>query len=165
MFKINEFVIYNSLGVYKVVDIRREIDISNNETEYYILQPAYGNNLTIKTPVNSNPKRLMRQVLSKDAALSLIKSIPGKETTWIKDDKQRNVSFKAALRTGESEQWVGLVKAIYIEQQQKASIGKKLNRADEDIMKAAEKVLNEEFAVALNITPDEVVTLISKQVS
>ena len=34
--------------------------------------------------------------------------------------------------------------------------GKKLNQADENIMKAAEKLLNEEIGKALGILPEEV---------
>ncbi len=164
MFKINEYVIYNSMGVYQIVDVKKERDFTGNETEYYVLKPAYGNNLTIKTPVN-NPRNKMRTTLSKEGVLSLIESMPQKETYWINDDRQRNESFKAALRTGDSEQWVKLIKSIYLEQHRKSGQGKKLARTDEDIMKAAEKNLYEEFAVALGIPPDEVVSYIMEHVS
>lgn len=164
MFKINEYVIYNSMGVYKIVDVRKEKDITGNETEYYILKPAYGNNLIIKTPVN-NPRNNMRKTLSKEGVLSLIESMPNKETYWISNDRQRTESFKAALRTGDSEQWIKLIKSIYLEQHKKTGQGKKLARTDEDIMKAAEKNLYEEFAVALDIEPNEVVSFIMEHVS
>ena len=42
MFKVNDYVIYNSMGVYKIIDIRKEKDINDEETEYYIMQPVYG---------------------------------------------------------------------------------------------------------------------------
>lgn len=164
MFQLNDYVIYNALGVYKIVDIRKEDDIDGNETEYYVLQPAYGNNLTIKTPVN-NPKISIRKVLSKEEVLSLIESMPDKETIWINDDRQRSVCFKAALKTGETEELVKLVKTLYQEKQEKSDIGKKLMKIDEDIMKAAEKNLYEEFAIALDISPDEVVSYIQEHVS
>ena len=53
MFKINDYVIYNSIGVYQIADIRKDKDISNTETEYYVLKPVFDNNMTIKTPVNN----------------------------------------------------------------------------------------------------------------
>ncbi|NLO98057.1 MAG: hypothetical protein GX091_08320 [Peptococcaceae bacterium] len=43
------------------------------------------------------------------------------------------------------------------------SHGKKLAKADEDIMKIAEKNMNEEFAAALNISPDEVISYIRNE--
>ncbi len=164
MFKVNDYVVYNSIGVYKIIDIRKEKEISNNETEYYVLQPAYSNNLTIKTPVN-NPKVLMRGVITKDDVLSLISTMPEKETNWIYNDRERNENFKAALKTGESEEWVKLIKALYLEKQGKIDIGKKLMKTDEEIMKAAEKNLYEEFSIALNISPDEVVSFIHDHIS
>jgi CarD family transcriptional regulator len=159
MFKVNDYVISHSEGVYKILDIKNDKFISNREIDYYVLQPAYNNNLTIKTPVN-NPKVLMRRIITKDDVLSLIATMPERETIWIEDDRKRNEDFKAALKTGKSEEWVKLIKTIYLKKQEKNYSGKKISKLDEDIMKAAEKNLYEEFAVALNISPDEVVSYI-----
>lgn len=159
MFKVNDYVVYGSMGVYKIVDIREEKDISDNITEYYVLQPAFDNNMTIKIPVN-NPNVMMRGVITKDDVLSMIASIPETETVWIDDNKERSESFKAALKSGESEEWLKLIRTLYIEKRERSDIGKKLNKTDSDIMKVAEKNLNEEFAIALNILPEEVLSFI-----
>jgi len=164
MFKVNDYVIYNSMGVYQIIDIREEKDINDNNTEYYVLKPVYGNNLTIKTPVN-NTKVFMREILKKEEVLSLIESLPEQETVWIEDDRKRNETFRASLKTGDSGEWVKLIKTIYLEKQKKSADGKKLMKADEDIMRIAEKNLCEEFAVALNIEPEEVVSYILEHVS
>lgn len=163
MFKVNDYVVYSSTGVYKIIDIRKEKDISDNDTEYYVLQPAYSKNLTIKTPVN-NPKVLMRNVMTKDEVLALIASMPEVEFLWNNNDRERNENFKAALRTGESEEWVKLIRTIYLEKQEKTDLGRKLAKTDEEIMKAAEKNLNEEFSIALNISPDEVLPYILERI-
>lgn len=164
MFKVNDHIIYNNMGVCRVVDIRKEKDINDKETDFYILNPVYGNNLTIKTPVN-NSKIFMRKILQRDDVLSLIESLPDQETNWINDDRQRNEVFKATLKKGESKGWAKLIKTIYMEKQEKSAMGKKLMKIDEDIMKAAEKNLYEEFAAALNISPEEVATYIIEHVS
>lgn len=164
MFRTNDFVVYNSTGVYKIVDIKKEKDINDNETEYYVLQPAYHNNMTIKTPVN-NPKVVMRSTITKEQVLELIESMPEKDTIWINDDRERNENFKAALKTANSEEWVKLIRTIYLKKQEKIDLGKKISKMDEEIMKAAEKNLNEEFAIALDITPDQVASYISERIS
>jgi CarD family transcriptional regulator len=164
MLKVNDYVIYNSMGVYKIIDIRKEKDINDEETEYYIMQPVYGNNLTIKTPVD-NTKIFMREILDKDDAMSLLESLPEQETIWIEDDRRRNETFKTALKEGDSEKWAQLIKTIYLEKERKACIGKKLMKADEEIMKAAEKNLYEEFATALEIPIENVVSVIMEHVS
>ncbi|HHU91439.1 MAG TPA: transcriptional regulator [Clostridiaceae bacterium] len=164
MFKINDHIIYNNMGVCRVVDIRKEKDINNNETDFYILQPVYENNLTIKTPVN-NKKVFMRKIIKREDVFSLIESMPKQESMWIDDDKKRNELFKATLKKGETKGWVNLVRTIYLEKQEKTAAGKKLMKIDEDIMKAAEKNLYEEFAAALNISPEEVLPFILEHVS
>jgi CarD family transcriptional regulator len=164
MFSIDDYVIYNAMGVYKIVDIRVEENISGDETQYYIMEPAYGNNLTIKTPVD-NRKVMMRKILSKDEVMSLIESLPDQETVWIDNDRQRSERFKAVLKTGDCEKWVKLIKSIYQKKQERKAAGKKLMKADEEIMKTAEKNLCEEFAVALDISPDQVVSYIMDHVS
>jgi CarD family transcriptional regulator len=155
MFKVNDYVVYGSMGINKIVDILKDKNISDNETEYYVLQPAFNNNMTIKTPVN-NPKVLMREIITKDDALSLIESMSETETVWINNNRERNENFKAALKTGESEEWAKLIKTLYQEKQEKSEHGKYLAMGDADVMKTAEKNLNEEFAIAFNISPEEV---------
>lgn len=81
------------------------------------------------------------------------------------DNRIRCEAFKTTLKTGESEEWVKLIKTIYIEKKRRSHIGKKLLKTDEEIMKKAEKNLYEEFAAALNILPDEVVSYIFDHVS
>lgn len=164
MFKVNDHIIYNTMGVCRVVDIRKEKDINDNETDFYILRPVYSNNLTIKTPVN-NDKVFMRKILKRDDVLSLIESLSEQETNWIDDNKKRNEIFKATLKKGETKDWAKLVKTIYKEKEEKTAIGKKLMKIDEDIMKVAEKNLYEEFAAALNISPEEVLPYIREHVS
>ncbi|MDP4127849.1 MAG: CarD family transcriptional regulator [Bacillota bacterium] len=163
MFKVNDYVVYSSTGVCKIIDIRKDKDISDNDIEYYVLQPAYHSNMTIKTPVN-NPKVLMRNIITKDEVLALIDAMPEKESIWIDNDRKRFERFKTALRTGESEEWVKLVKSIQLKKQEQSDLGKKLLKTDEEIMNAAEKNLNEEFALALNISPEEVVSYILERI-
>lgn len=164
MFKINDYVVYNAMGVYKVVDIRSEKDINDQETRYYILEPAFKDNLTIKIPVH-NDKVLMRGVISKDDVFSVIEAMPKTETVWINNDRERSETFKAALRTGECEKLVKLIKSLYEVKEEKNYLGKKLHKKDEDIMKAAERNLYEEFAVALDIAPEDVLPFIKGRVS
>lgn len=164
MFKINDYVVYSLMGVYKIIDIRKEKDIDNNDTEYYVLQPVYSDNLIIKTPVN-NTKVMMRKVMTKDDVLMLIASLSTREDIWINDNKERYEKFKESLRTGNSEQWVNIIKTIHLKKQEKNVNGKKLTKLDEEIMEAAERNLNEEFATALNISPDEVISYIKEHVS
>lgn len=164
MFKVKDYVVYSSTGVCQILDIKREKDINNHEVEYYILQPVYSNNMTVRTPVD-NQKVVMREIITKDDVSSLIASMPDKETVWTEDYRRRSVEFKEVLKAGECSDLVKIIKTLYLEKQKKSSLGKKLMKSDEEILKVAEKRLHEEFAIALNISLDEVVPYIQNHIS
>lgn len=166
MFKVNDYVMYGSMGVCQIIDISKEkyLNLSSDETEFYVLQTVYNDKMTIKTPVN-NPKVSMREIITKDDVLSLISTISETETMWVNDDRKRNTDFRAALRRGTSEDYIKIIKTLYLEKKEKSAVGKKLRKMDEEIMKAAEKQLYEEFAVALNLSPSEVVPFILNNIS
>jgi len=164
MLKVNDKVVYNATGVYKIVDIRQEKDINNREILYYVLELVFSNNLTVKVPVD-NPNLSIRRIITREQALSLIAAMPDQDTQWIDNDRERNERFKAALKTDDNTKLIKIIKAIYAMKQEKANAEKKLLKADEDIMRAAEKSLYEELAAALDITPEEVLPFIMDQVS
>ncbi|MGE5372887.1 MAG: CarD family transcriptional regulator [Solirubrobacterales bacterium] len=160
MFKVNDYVVYGTTGVCQIADIKKDEFSNNNETEYYVLNPVFdGNNMTIMIPVN-HPNRAMRAVCTKKEALSLIAQMHEIETAWIGDERQRNADFKASLRSGKNEEWAKIVATIYLEKEARSGFGRKIAKSDEDIFRSAEKCLHQEFAVALNISPDEVPSFI-----
>lgn len=164
MFNVNDYVVYGSTGVCQIVNIRKDEYNNSNETEYYFLKPVFGNNMTIMVPVN-NPKIAMRAISTKDDILSLIATMPEIETAWNDDEKQRNEDFKAALKSGKNEELVKIIKTLYLQKEARSVVGKKLTKTDEDIFNAAEKSLNQEFAVVLSISPDEVIPYILGHIS
>lgn len=163
MFKVNDYIMYGMTGACKVVGIEEGKDIKNEKKNYYILDPVYSKNTTIKIPVD-NKKISMRKLHSKDEIFALINDMSNEEILWIDDEKQRNEQFKSMLKTGKCEELIKLVKSIYLNKKQKKLIGKKTYKNDEEIMKAAEKLLNEEFAVTLGIEPSEVSSYISSHI-
>jgi len=162
MYKINDYVVYGLTGVCQITDIQKD-SIDDEEKEYYVLTPVFSENMTIKTPVD-NVNTKMRKVITKKEALSLIAAMPDQETAWITDNRERSEAFKTALKTGKSEELVKLVKTIYLEKEEMATIGKKLSKSDEEVLKAAEKQLNEEIAIALEIPLDKVTEYIINHV-
>ncbi|MGE5396838.1 MAG: CarD family transcriptional regulator [Chitinophagales bacterium] len=165
MFKVNDYVVYGLMGICQIADIRKDEYNLDDETEYYILHSIHDTDMTtIMVPVN-NPNISIRLISTKDDVLSLIAAIPEMETVWTDDDKQRAKIYKAALKTGKPEEWIKIIKAIYLERKARSVAGRRLTKTDEDIFNVAEKHLYEEFAVALNIPPDEVLPCIHKRIS
>ncbi|HBG5458501.1 TPA: CarD family transcriptional regulator [Clostridioides difficile] len=163
LFKIDDYIMYGMTGVCKVMDITNERFTNGIKKEYYVLSPIYSNNTVIKIPVD-NEKVPMRKLLSKINVLSLINDIPNMDTSWIDNEKLRSEQFKKILRGGKCEELIKLVRSIDNNREYVKSIGKKTHQADDNIMKEAERLLNEEFATILDISTDEVSSYISSHI-
>ncbi|MEG2354143.1 MAG: CarD family transcriptional regulator [Clostridium sp.] len=163
MFKIDDYIMYGTTGVCKLEDIRKERFMDDEEKEYYVLSPVYSKKTTIKIPVD-NKKVFMRKIHSKEEVSSLIDGMANKETLWIDEDKERDSKFKAMLKTGDCEELIVLIKSICANKEIRKLVGKKINKADDDIMKVAKNLLNEEFATVLDISIEEVASYIQSNV-
>ena len=84
MFNVDDYIMYGMTGVCKVVDITNEKFINGEKRKYYVLNPIYNNDTTIKVPLD-NDKIPMRKVISKGDMTSLINDIPNMEILWIKN--------------------------------------------------------------------------------
>ena len=164
MFEVDDYIMYGMTGVCKVLDITNEKFINSDKREYYVLSPIYSDNTIIKIPVDNN-KVPMRKVISKGDVTSLINNIPNMETLWIEDEKKRNEKFKIMLKSGQCEKLIKLIRSIDSNKEYVKSIGKKSYQADNHIMKEAERLLNEEFAIILDISPDEITSYISSKIN
>lgn len=162
MFKVNDYIMYGMTGVCKILDISNEKFINNEHRKYYVLSPIYYDKTIIKVPVDNN-KIQMRKIISKENVALLINDIPDMEALWIDDEKKRNQQFKTMLKSGQCEDLIKLIKSINFNKEYTKSLGKKTYQSDNDIMKEAERLLNEEFAIILNISPSEVNSYIFSQ--
>ena len=154
MFKINDYVIYGSNGVCQIEEIEK-MSLRNQELEYYILSTVYNNEMIIKIPVN-NKKILMRELMSKTEVMSLIEDISRNETIEIDDARKRAQEYREIIKSGNAKEIIKVINSIRLEENEKISLGKKLNKTDEDIMIIARKQLYQEIAIVLGIDIDEV---------
>ena len=160
MFKKNDYIIYGSMSVCKILDIIEEENKYIGLKSYYVIQPVYSEkNTIIKVPVD-NKKISMRHLISEEEIMCIIKNIPNIKTLEISNDKQRNEQYKSIIKSSACSQLAQLIKSINVNEQEKQSVGKKLSKTDEDFKKTAEKLINEEFATVLRIPVDEVSSFI-----
>ncbi|MEA5051027.1 MAG: CarD family transcriptional regulator [Oscillospiraceae bacterium] len=160
MFKIGDTVVYESLGVCRITDIRTEKFPSMPPAQYYVLELVYGAQTTVYAPVDSE-KLHIRKVLSKQEVLELIARMPDENTQWIENEAERTERYRQILKRGDRGELVGLIKTLYAKREEQLAAGRKFHACDARIMSDAEKVLYEEFALALHIQPDEVVPFIT----
>ena len=156
MFNKNDYIIYGTMGVCKIIDIIEEENIYIGRKSYYVIQPMYSDKSTIIKIPTDNTKVFMRHLLSEKEVMSIIESIPDIEILRIDNDRQRSEQFKSIIKNSACEELAQMIKSININEQEKLSVGKKLSKTDEDFKKTAEKLIEEEFATVLNIPVQDV---------
>lgn len=161
MFSINEIVSYGSTGICKIEDIRSE-KLNGHNASYYILKPVYSPDSTVYLPIDNEAlTSKMRYILTKQDVDSLIKRINKNSIDWIDNDQQRAETFGKIISSGIHNDILLLIKCLYNKKISLQNSNKKFHAADEKMLCAAEKIINEEFAYVLNIEPKDVNNYIS----
>ncbi len=162
MFKINEYVVYGQNGVCMIEDIEKMI-LRNEELEYYILSPINNKKMTIKIPVN-NKTMSIRDLMSKKEIMNLIEFISKKETIEIEDYRKKNQEYKSIIRSGNVTDIIKVINSINVEKDEKESLGKKINKTEDDILMNAKKQLYQEISIVLGININEVEAYIDNNI-
>ena len=166
MFQIGDVVLYTASTICRIVDITTK-DFGGKETEYYILRPIYDENATVYIPTdNKNLIAKMRSILSKDEVLQLIHALPQTDSIWIDDEHKRKEEFQKIIDSGDRYELLKLLKTLYMHQKTKLQQNKrKMHVSDERFYKDAEKLIHDEFAYVLGITPSKVSEFINHELA
>lgn len=164
MFQIGEYIVYGSTGVC-VVEKIGAIDIPGMSPDrvYYTLRPCYEKKSTIFTPVD-NTKVIMRDVISKEEALSLIDEMLDLGKLIISDEKKREAEYKECFMKCDCRELVRMMNTIHERRQQRIAQGKKVTAKDDRYFHMAEDNLFGELAVALGIEKSQVKDFIKQRV-
>lgn len=156
MFEVNDLIMCGKYGVCKVEDIGPvRFGQTGKDKVYYTLVPIYAAAGKNYVPVDSD-KIAMRAVISEREAKDLIDRIQDIDALWAADDKKREAMFKQAIYSYNCEEWIGVIKAVYLRRQERNAQGKKVTMNDERYLRMAEDYLYGELAVALGIGKEEV---------
>lgn len=152
-----------SSGICKVDSITTKNITRTEKYDYFVLKPVYDSgNTTLFLPVNNN-KVGVRMPLSSAEAKSIIKSVDINEKVWVDNDAKRQESFHEILKSGEHKKIIQLITELHQHSEEREAKGKNLRISDAKILKEAEKVIHEEFAYALGLTPQEAAPYIMKK--
>lgn len=155
-FNLNEVIMYGTNGICKVVG-KTDRKIANKTLTYYELQPIFVCNSIILLPISN--KALVEKVkkpLCKDEVCALINNIEEMDECWVCNDHERQTNFKEIISSCDRKAILQMIKSLYLHKLRKTSQGNKFHISDERILKDAQKLLFDEFAFALDQTPDEI---------
>lgn len=155
MYAVNDYVVYERTGICKIVDTCTK-KVKGVDKIYYILKPVYKDKeLTIYSDVDK-AKNFMRKPISKLEAMNLIESIPKVEKIWFDNCRIRQEKYKEIIKEGNLNELIGVLKGIYKYKTEKEHNNKKLSTMDKHNFDYAEKMLYQEFALALDMEVDNV---------
>lgn len=165
VFVKGEYVAVGNKGVCSVENVTT-LDIMrvNKEREYYILKPVYMQSSTIYVPVDT-AEESVRRVLSHEEAERLIESIPQISLIPVTNDKLLEQEYRGCMKTNSCEEWVRIIKTIYLRRKKRQEDGRKVTAVDAKYFRIAEEQLYGELAVALDIPRTEVESYIVNELS
>lgn len=158
IFEKGQYVVYGTNGICSVEDVT-EMSFTRGmeKAPYYILKPEAANASTIFVPLN-NEKLMskMRALMSKEDIDALILGTRGKSIEWDSDRRYRTESFHDILAEGVTEELILMISCIYMRKRELIAQNKKLPSTDSNMLKMAEKLVEEEFSCVLGIKPEDV---------
>lgn len=151
MFQKSQYVVCGNKGVCSVEDITT-LDISgvDKARQYYILKPIYVEGSTVYVPVDTN-KEAIREVMGREAADSLIREIAKVPLILVENEKQLEQEYKNCMKENSCENWIRIIKTIYLRKQKRVKAGRKITAVDAKYRKLAEDNLYGELAVSLKM--------------
>lgn len=165
MFEVGSTVLYGSDGVCMIQDITHK-DVGGISGDYYVLEPIYQKKSVVFVPLaNERLVGRMRNILSTEELYALIDSMPVEPMRWISEEGDRKATYKDIITRGNCSELMRLVRTLYRHRDEQETRGKRLHASDDRFLKTAEKMINDEFAIVLQIDPEQVPSFVSSRIS
>ena len=163
MYKIGDYVVYSTIGVCKIADIKTEEFYGEDKT-YYIIENAFGNKSVVHIPTDNDILMAkLRKPHTKSELKDMIKLVGKEKVEWISEYKIRSETYSAALKSGIFVEILKVLKAAYINEKECLAVNKKISMTDKRITDTAEKLLFEELSVVQGITFEEAKEMLTEK--
>ena len=160
MFKINDSVIHCREGLSVIVGSR-----DMNGKEYFLVSVKHNSGETIYVPVDT-ASSIIRPLMDKKAADSLLSFIKKIEKEFNTNTKQRRDTYKRRLSSGDVKDIAYLYKQLYfynlIGGENNTEI--KLGPVDIDMLSYAENMLLDELAITYSIPREDIKAFVEKKI-
>ena len=156
MFTQGDRVLYGAHGVCNVVCIEvRSVD--RKKIEYYVLQPVDQPGARFYVPTqNQAAVAKLRPMITHQELEAILQAEETGKDAWIEDENQRKQYYRDLLSGGDRGALVSMVHTLYRRRETQLAAGRKFHQCDETFLKEAQKLLDSEFSLVLNIGQEEV---------
>ena len=162
-FSVGDTVVYGTQGVCRIKEIS-VLKFGRVKAEYYTLTPVSNERSAVYIPT-SNQKLVakMRELISREEMDSLIDSADENQIEWISDDNGRKSYCDEVVKNGSHRELMQLIGMLYSRREALKNEKKHFHNVDAQYLKAAERLLHDEFAYILGISVSEVPEYISRR--
>ena len=157
-YKVGTYLVYDTYGICKLTETEN-ISFSKGTPKkpYYILSPLNSPSSTYYVPVgNEAAQKKLRLPLTEKEIRSLLEKSLDCHINWIENRQERNDTFGRILSLGITTELIALIVCLFERKTELSEKGKKLSSTDEGFFISAEKLIKEEFAFSLGISPEGV---------
>ena len=157
MYQIGTSILYSRTGVCKIEDIGSPPCQTRDKQRYYKLRAVFSTSgELIYIPVDSEVS--MRPLIGGDEASNYLELLPQLKPQAFASRKPAELAahYQEVLASYRPENCLLLIKEIYLKERELTARSKKLGQVDSRYLKIAERLVCEEFAVALGTGPDSI---------
>lgn len=156
MYKVGDVFVYGSNGACQITDIKEE-KFARETKVYYILSPFFDSRETIFVPVDNEAlANKMKDVLSRDEIMKMIRSIPNCESIWDDNANIRREEYKKIINSADRKELLKLLKTLHEKKSSLEGTGKNLSVSDEKYYRKAQSIIHSEIAMVLELEMKEV---------
>lgn len=155
MYQKGDYVNYSAYGICEIEDIRvMDFQTKAGAQNYYVLKPISQEGAVIYLPVDHPKTReRIRPILSPEEIDEILRSVKDQQMLWIDDRKQRLAQFQNILSRRDQRELLLLASCLY---RKSVENGKGLSSGDQEILRKAESLIEQEFAFALKINKNNI---------
>ena len=155
-YDVGQYVMYRNNGVCRIEAIGKLGFLQNSDEDYYTLRPPFTTS-DEHSYVPTKEEEYLRSVITRQEAYTYLDRLNQLEVSpsGIKK-RQELVSYYHELLSAEGLNGrLRLLKELSLKEQTEQNRGKRLTTTDEQYKRKTEQLLSEEFAVALEESPEQ----------
>ena len=156
MYRIGDEVIYGIHGVCAIRDVETRT-VDKKKIQYFVLEPINSAADRFYVPAE-NPAALakLRHIISRPELDALLTSDEIRQNCWIVDENHRKQRYRELISSADRCALLQMIHTLHIHKREQVEAGRKFHLCDENFLRDAERLLNSEFSLVLEIEPDSV---------
>lgn len=156
MYNIGDHVVYGIQGVCRIL-CQEERTVNRKKVLYLVLEPLGQPGARFYIPAhNQAALSKLRPVLSRQELDAILVSDEVRRNYWVEDENQRKQRYRELISSGDQAGLICMVGSLYRHKEAQAAAGRKFHLCDDNFLRDAEKLINSEFSLVLQIPVDQV---------